>query len=179
MSISMLSIMALSIAAGTTEPPSACSQSSDAARAQVASYRHETAPQDIVATAVGAGSFKTLAAALTAAGLVDTLKGPGPFTVFAPSDEAFAKLPKETLAMLLKPENKEKLAAILTYHVVPGRVYADQVGKLGSATTVQGQKVEFTAKGGKAMVNGANIVGTDIETSNGVIHVIDSVIMPK
>ncbi len=137
------------------------------------------ADKDIVDTAVNAGSFGTLVTAVKAAGLVDTLKGPGPFTVFAPTDEAFGKLPKETLSSLLLPENKAKLTAILTYHVVPGRVYADQVGKLGSAATVQGGKVTFKDEGGKATIDGANIVTPDIETSNGVIHVIDSVILPK
>lgn len=137
------------------------------------------ADKDIVATAVNAGSFGTLVTAVKAAGLVETLQGPGPFTVFAPTDEAFGKLPKETLASLLKPENKDKLTAILTYHVVPGRVYADQVVKTPSATTVQGGKVTFKVDGGKAMINDANIVATDIETSNGVIQVIDAVILPK
>ncbi len=137
------------------------------------------ADKDIVDTAANAGSFGTLVTAVKAAGLVETLKGPGPFTVFAPTDEAFAKLPKETLASLLLPENKAKLTAILTYHVVPGRIYADQVVKTPSATTVQGGKVMFEVVGGKATINGADIVATDIETSNGVIHVIDAVILPK
>ncbi len=137
------------------------------------------AKKDIVDTAVSAGSFKTLAAALRAAGLVDTLKGKGPFTVFAPTDEAFAKLPKGTLEDLLKPENKDKLAAILTYHVVAGKVMAADVVKLNSAKTVQGQAVRINAHGGSVMVDNAKVVKTDIETSNGVIHVIDSVILPK
>jgi len=135
--------------------------------------------KDIVDTAVGAGSFKTLAAALKAADLVDTLKGKGPFTVFAPTDEAFAKLPKETLESLLKPENKKKLAAILTYHVVSGKVMAKDVVKLSEAKTVQGSSVKIVVKDGKVTVDGANVVKTDIETSNGVIHVIDTVILPK
>ncbi len=138
-----------------------------------------TAEKDIVETAVAAGSFKTLAAAVGAAGLADTLKGTGPFTVFAPTDEAFAKLPKATLDDLLKPENKAKLAAILTYHVVSGKVMAADVVKMKSAKTVNGQKVKIVVKGSKVMVDGANVVKTDIVTSNGVIHVIDTVILPK
>lgn len=135
--------------------------------------------KDIVDTAVSAGQFNTLAAALKAAGLVETLKGKGPFTVFAPTDEAFAKLPAGTLDDLLKPENKDKLTAILTYHVVPGRVLAADVVKLKTAKTVNGQSVKIkTAKGG-VMVDNANVVKTDIVASNGVIHVIDSVILPK
>lgn len=134
------------------------------------------APKDIVDTAVAAGSFKTLATALTAAGLVDTLKGAGPFTVFAPTDEAFAKLPAGTLDALLK--DKAKLTAVLTYHVVAGKVMAADVVKLKSAKTVQGGSVTIdTAKGVK--VDAANVVKTDIACSNGVIHVIDAVILPK
>src|SRR5579863_786306 len=139
----------------------------------------KAASQDIVDTAVAAGSFKTLATALQAAGLVDTLKGKGPFTVFAPTDEAFAKLPAGTLEDLLKPENKEKLAAILTYHVVPGRVLAAQVIKMNSAKTVNGQSLTISTNGGTVMVDNAKVVKTDILCSNGVIHVIDSVILPK
>lgn len=137
------------------------------------------ASSDIVDTAVSAGQFKTLAAALQAAGLVETLKGKGPFTVFAPTDEAFAKLPKEAIEDLLKPENKEKLVSILTYHVVPGKVMAADVVKLSSAKTVQGTEIKISTEGGKVMVDGANVIKTDIVTSNGVIHVIDSVIMPQ
>ncbi len=136
------------------------------------------ADKDIVDTAVGAGSFKTLAAALTAAGLIDTLKGEGPFTVFAPTDEAFAKLPAGTVESLLKPENKEKLVAILTYHVVAGKVMASDVVKLKSAATVNGKEVTIKVSDSGVMVDGAKVVKTDIETSNGVIHVIDSVILP-
>lgn len=135
--------------------------------------------KDIVDTAVGAGSFKTLVAAVKAAGLVETLKGKGPFTVFAPTDEAFAKLPEGTVESLLKPENKKKLVAILTYHVVAGKVTAKDVVKLTEAKTVQGSTVKIAVKEGKVSVDGANVVKTDIETSNGVIHVIDSVILPK
>ena len=135
--------------------------------------------QDIVDTAVAAGSFTTLVAALKAAGLVDTLKGDGPFTVFAPTDEAFAKLPAGTLESLLKPENKDQLAAILTYHVVAGKVKASDVVKLTAATTVQGKDVSIMVKDGGVVLNGASqVVKTDIKTSNGVIHVIDTVILP-
>ena len=135
--------------------------------------------KDIVDTAVGAGQFKTLAAALQAAGLVETLKGKGPFTVFAPTDAAFAKLPAGTVETLLKPENKAKLTAILTYHVVAGKVMAADVVKVKSAKTVQGTAVTVNAMGGKVMIDGANVVTTDIAASNGVIHVIDTVLMPK
>ena len=131
---------------------------------------------DIVDTAVAAGQFKTLAAALTAADLIPVLKGRGPFTVFAPTDEAFAKLPKGTVEALLK--DKAKLTAILTYHVVPGVVRAADVVKLDSAKTVQGAKIAIVVKDGKVMVNQATVVKTDIEATNGVIHVIDEVIMP-
>jgi uncharacterized surface protein with fasciclin (FAS1) repeats len=134
--------------------------------------------KDIVDTAVAAGSFNTLAKALTAAGLVDTLKGPGPFTVFAPTDAAFAKLPAGTLDDLLKPENKEKLVAILTYHVVPGKVDAKQVAKMSDAKTVNGKELKIMSQGGKVMVDNADVVKTDIECSNGVIHVIDAVLLP-
>jgi len=136
-------------------------------------------PKDIVDTAVSAGSFKTLAAALTAADLVKTLKGDGPFTVFAPTDEAFAKLPEGTVADLLKPENKAKLAGILTYHVVAGKVMAADVVKLKEAKTVQGSKVTIKVEDGKVMVDNAKVVKTDILCGNGVIHVIDAVILPK
>jgi uncharacterized surface protein with fasciclin (FAS1) repeats len=132
---------------------------------------------NIVDTAVAAGSFKTLAKALTEAGLVDTLKGKGPFTVFAPTDEAFAKLPKGTVEALLK--DKKKLTAVLTYHVVPGNVMAADAAKLTSAKTVNGQNIKISAKDGVVMINGARVIKADIETTNGVIHVIDSVILPK
>ena len=131
--------------------------------------------KDIVDTAVGAGSFKTLAAALTAAGLVDTLKGPGPFTVFAPTDEAFAKIPKADLDALLK--DKAKLTAVLTYHVLAGKVMAADV-KAGKVKTVQGSELTVSTAGG-VMVDKAKVVKTDIVADNGVIHVIDSVILPK
>jgi transforming growth factor-beta-induced protein len=134
---------------------------------------------DIVDTAVSAGIFKTLVAAVQAGGLVDTLKGDGPFTVFAPTDEAFAKLPAGTVENLLKPENKATLVKILTYHVVAGKVMAADVVKLKNAKTVQGQSVKIKAKNGKVMIDKANVVKTDIGTGNGVIHVIDTVLMPK
>jgi uncharacterized surface protein with fasciclin (FAS1) repeats len=134
---------------------------------------------DIVDTAVSAGSFKTLVTAVKAAGLVDTLKGEGPFTVFAPTDEAFAKLPEATLQDLLKPENKEKLAAILTYHVVAGKVMAADVVGMTSAKTVNGQSLTIKVDGDTVMVDNAKVVKTDIECKNGVIHVIDTVVLPK
>jgi uncharacterized surface protein with fasciclin (FAS1) repeats len=138
--------------------------------------RTAEAPKDIVTTAVQAGSFTTLAKALTAAGLVETLQGPGPFTVFAPTDEAFAKLPSGTLEALLA--DKAKLVQVLTYHVVPGTVMAADVARLSSARTVQGQSVTITTGGG-VKVDNANVVKTDIVATNGVIHVIDAVILPR
>ena len=150
-----------------------------ASAASGSSVMAEPATKDIVDTAVAAGSFKTLAAALTAADLVGTLKGKGPFTVFAPTDEAFAKLPAGTLDDLLKPENKAKLAAILTYHVVPGTVMAAQAAKLPSAKTVNGASLTIHAMGGKVMVDNATVTKTDIACSNGVIHVVDTVLLPK
>jgi uncharacterized surface protein with fasciclin (FAS1) repeats len=134
--------------------------------------------KNIVETAVEAGKFKTLATALTAAGLIDAVNGPGPFTVFAPTDDAFAKVPKETLEMLLKPENKEKLKAVLTYHVVPGKVMAKDVVGLKGAKSLNGQRIDVKVDGDKVSVDGANVVATDIACTNGVIHVIDSVILP-
>ncbi len=134
--------------------------------------------KDIVETAVAAGSFTTLAKALQAAGLVETLKGSGPFTVFAPTDEAFAKLPAGALEDLLKPENKAKLTAVLTYHVVPGKVMASQVTGMTSAKTVNGEPLGIAVKDGGVMVGGAKVVKTDVAASNGVIHVIDSVVLP-
>ena len=136
------------------------------------------ADKDIVDTAVGAGNFTTLVAALTAAGLVETLKGAGPFTVFAPTDAAFALLPAGTVEDLLKPENKDKLIAILTYHVVSGKVMSKDLTEGMMAKTVQGGELTITLAGG-AKVNGVTISTADIEASNGVIHVIDAVILPK
>ena len=140
---------------------------------------NKTGAKDIVDTAVSAGSFTTLAKALEAADLVGTLKGAGPFTVLAPTDEAFAKLPAGTVADLLKPENKDKLRAILTYHVIAGKVTAAQVVKLSSAKTVNGQNVQISAAGNSVKVNDAQVVKTDIKASNGVIHVIDTVLLPS
>ena len=134
--------------------------------------------KDIVDTAVAAGSFKTLAKALAAADLVGTLKGPGPFTVFAPTDEAFAKLPAGTLDNLLKAENKAMLVRVLTYHVLPGRVMAADVVKVSSAKAVGGDALHITVTGGTVMVDNARVVRTDIVATNGVIHVIDHVLLP-
>lgn len=135
------------------------------------------APKDIVATAVGAGSFKTLVTAVKAAGLVEVLQGPGPFTVFAPTDEAFAKLPAGTLEALLK--DKAKLKAILTYHVVPGKLMAEDVLGGADLKTVQGQTLKASQANGEVKIDNAKVVKTDIPCSNGVIHVIDSVVLPK
>lgn len=143
-----------------------------------ATQHSEAKTSNIVETAVAAGSFNTLVAAVKAAGLAETLSGPGPFTVFAPSDEAFAKLPAGTVESLLLPENKDKLVSILTYHVVPGAVTSDKVVKLSNATTVEGQRVDISATNG-VKVDKANVVKADIIASNGVIHVIDSVLMPE
>ena len=146
--------------------------------AQQAWAASETSDKTIVEVAVGAGSFETLVTAVKAAGLVETLSGKGPFTVFAPTDEAFKKVPKEVLADLLKPENKDKLVAVLTYHVVPGKVMAADVVKLKKAKTVQGSEAKITVANGKVKVDAANVVKTDIVCKNGVIHVIDAVILP-
>lgn len=140
--------------------------------------RAESSRADIVDTAVAAGQFKTLAAALDAAGLVGTLKGKGPFTVFAPTDAAFAALPAGTVEDLLKPENKDKLVAVLTHHVVPGRVTAAQVTRLDQATTVNGDTVDIASSGATVTVGGARVLKADIAASNGVIHVIDKVLIP-
>jgi uncharacterized surface protein with fasciclin (FAS1) repeats len=143
-----------------------------------ASSTARAADKDIIDTAVAAGDFKTLAAAVTAAGLVETLKGEGPFTVFAPTDAAFAKLPAGTVEDLLKPENKDQLTAVLTYHVVPGKVMAADVVKLTEAKTVNGAMVAVKVEGDKVMINDATVTGADVAASNGVIHVIDTVILP-
>ena len=133
---------------------------------------------DIVDIAVAAGTFETLVAAVTAAELVDVLKSDGPFTVFAPTDEAFAALPEGTVADLLKPENKDQLIAVLTYHVVPGRVTSGDVVKLTEAATVQGSTIDIKVKEDKVYIDNAQVVAVDIEASNGIIHVIDAVILP-
>ncbi|MDN2665613.1 fasciclin domain-containing protein [Vibrio sp. 14N.309.X.WAT.E.F5] len=140
---------------------------------------HHEMKKDIVDVAAENGSFTTLVAAIKAAGLVDTLKGDGPFTVFAPTDEAFAALPEGTVEMLLKPENKDKLVAILTYHVVPGKIMAAEVMKLSSAETVQGEAVMVAIDDGNVIINTAKVVIPDVKASNGVIHVIDAVLLPK
>ncbi|MBX7166161.1 MAG: fasciclin domain-containing protein [Pirellulales bacterium] len=137
------------------------------------------AHKDIVDTAAGAEDFSTLVAAIKAAGLVETLKGKGPFTVFAPTNAAFAKLPEGTVDKLLKPENKDQLVKILTYHVVPGAVMAKDVVKLSQAKTVEGSEVKIVVKDGEVLVDGAKVVKTDLTCANGVIHVIDTVIMPQ
>jgi len=191
--------MAIGLAAGGL---AACTAEKDEPAAPAAQDAVEPAPQDAVAaakpetaipaardvigvvkmdvvdTAVAAGKFKTLAAALGAADLVGVLKGEGPFTVFAPTDEAFAKLPAGTVENLLKPENRDQLAAILTYHVVPGAVTAADVVKLKEARTVNGGLLKVTVEGASVLVNDAKVTTTDIEASNGVIHVIDAVILP-
>ncbi len=149
-----------------------------ATQATAGHHAKEANSKDIVETAVAAGEFNTLAAALEAAGLVDTLKGDGPFTVFAPTDAAFAKLPEGTVESLLKPENRDQLIAILTYHVVPGKVKAADVIELSEATTVNGQDVAITVADNGVQIDNANVIKTDIGASNGVIHVIDTVIIP-
>ncbi|MCG6202978.1 fasciclin domain-containing protein [Psychromonas antarctica] len=140
---------------------------------------HHGMKKDIVDVAVENGSFNTLLAAVKAAGLVDTLKGDGPFTLFAPTDEAFSNLPEGTVAMLLKPENKAKLVAVLTYHVVAGKVMAADVVKLESAKTVQGQTLMVVVNDDGVKINNAKVIMTDVKASNGVIHVIDTVLLPK
>jgi transforming growth factor-beta-induced protein len=145
----------------------------------VAAQAGKAPEKDIVDTAVAAGSFNTLAAALKAAGLVDTLKGKGPFTVFAPTDAAFAKLPAGTVEDLLKPENRAKLVSILTYHVLPEAVSPGMLDKMTSAKTVEGQSVTIAKQDGKMKVNGADIAKGEVKASNGIIYVIDSVILPQ
>ena len=142
------------------------------------SFGAHAAEKDIVDTAVEAGQFETLAAALDAAGLVSTLKGAGPFTVFAPTDEAFAKLPDGTVEKLLEPENKDQLTAILTYHVVPGKVMAADVAEIDEAQTVNGKMIDIEVDGSSVKVNDATVTAADIAAANGVIHVIDTVILP-
>ncbi|MEZ9884570.1 fasciclin domain-containing protein [Vibrio splendidus] len=140
---------------------------------------HHEMKKDIVDVAAENGSFNTLVAAVKAADLVETLKGEGPFTVLAPTDEAFAALPEGTVDMLLKPENKDKLVAVLTYHVIPGKIMAAEVMKLNSAVTVQGSAVMIAIDDGNVMIDNAKVIMPDVEASNGVIHVIDAVLLPK
>jgi len=172
-------LMTLAALAAFAAPTFACDtcgckdKAHDAAHASGEAHAH-----DIVDTAVEAEGFSTLVAAVKAAGLVDTLKGEGPFTVFAPTDKAFGKIDKSALQSLLKPENKDKLTSILTYHVVPGKVLAADVVSLSEAETVNGKKVSIAVEGDTVKVAGAKVVATDIECTNGVIHVIDTVMMP-
>ncbi len=168
-------ITASALGCGGETPPAASPASGDTA---TTSDAPSAAKSDIVDTAVAAGQFNTLTAALKAAGLVDTLKGAGPFTVFAPTDDAFKKLPPGTVDSLLKPENKAKLTAILTYHVVSGKVMAADAMKLTSAKTLEGASAKIAVVGDSVMIDKAKVVKADIECSNGVIHVIDTVIMP-
>ncbi len=135
--------------------------------------------KDLLETAAEAGDFSTLAQAIRDAGLVSTLQGNGPFTVFAPTDEAFANVPSETMDMLLQPENREQLIAVLTYHVVPGRVYAEQALEAGNATTVQGTDLRIRDRSGEVRINNAKLIKADLDTTNGVIHVIDTVLIPE
>lgn len=175
--------LALAMLAATTQAARAeeCpkTQVAQLQRHYVATEADAEKPKTIVETAAGIEDFSTLVAAVKAGDLVKTLSGKGPFTVFAPTNEAFAKLPKGTIENLLKPENKKKLVEILTYHVVPGKVMAADVVKLKEAKTVQGGKVTVTAKDDEVMIDKAKVVKADVECSNGVIHVIESVLMPK
>jgi len=170
----LTALLALALLAG-------CSK--DAAQATTTAAKepatNQIAEPDIVTVAATSGDFNTLVAAVKAAGLVETLQGDGPFTVFAPTDEAFAKLPAGTVDSLLLPENKQKLVAILTYHVVPGEVLAADVVRLSSANTVEGQPVSISADAAGVRVNDAKVIATDVMASNGVIHVIDSVLIPS
>ncbi len=140
-------------------------------------HNHMSGPKTVVDVAVGSADHTTLVAAVKAAGLVETLAGTGPFTMFAPTNAAFAKLPAGTVESLLKPENKDKLIAVLTYHVVPGKVMAKDV-KAGKVKTVNGKEATISVSGGKVMINGATVVATDLAAGNGVVHVIDTVILP-
>ena len=167
--LALSAVAVLGLVAAT--PTLACSSKSG----QSAHHR----PGDIVDVAASAGTFETLIAAAQAAGLVDTLKGDGPLTVLAPTDEAFAKLPHGTVESLLKPENKDQLVAVLTYHVIPGKVLAQDALKAGEAGTVQGDHVTFAVQNGQPRVNGVNLVATDLAATNGVVHVIDEVLLPN
>lgn len=173
-------VAALALTASLATAPAAYADSCSTGHtsAEKASHGEVHEAKNIVETAVEAGSFGTLVAAVKAAGLVETLAEGGPFTVFAPTDEAFAKLPKGTVESLLKPENKDKLIAILTYHVVSGEVTSANVIKVKTAKTVQGQDLAVTFADGEVMINNANVVKADITAGNGVIHVIDTVLLP-
>jgi uncharacterized surface protein with fasciclin (FAS1) repeats len=168
-------IAATAVAQNALEPSALPAQARTAKKEVI----DQAKKSDIVETAKAEGSFKTLAAALKGAGLVDTLKGKGPFTIFAPTDEAFAKLPKGTLDSLLQPENKEKLVAILTYHVVPGTLMAADIAKAKTAKTVNGESLTIKISGDSVMVNNAKVTKPDIACTNGVIHVVDAVLIPK
>jgi uncharacterized surface protein with fasciclin (FAS1) repeats len=190
LNIKMFAAAAIATALSATPVFAQCNKSNGDAAARTSGYQQMSygsgysatptrARGDIVDVAVGAGSFNTLAAALGAAGLVDTLKGNGPFTVFAPTDAAFAKLPPGTVENLLRPENRAQLVSILTYHVVPGDIRSGQLlGRVTPATTVQGRNVVVNGQGGRVRVNGINVITADVGASNGVIHVIDTVLMP-
>ena len=170
----LIPLLALALLAGCSKD---AQQTTTTAAKQSAT--NQVADPNIVTVAATSGDFNTLVAAVKAAGLVETLQGDGPFTVFAPTDEAFAKLPAGTVDSLLLPENKEKLVAILTYHVVPGEVLAADVVKLSSANTVEGQPVSISVDAGAVRINDANVIATDVMASNGVIHAIDSVLIPN
>ncbi len=174
-----LLLLASAALAATLAPAVTAGEKAATCSASATKMSANSAAGDIVSTAVAAGNFNTLATALQAAGLVETLKGEGPFTVFAPTDAAFAKIPRDVLADLLKPENKSKLVDVLTYHVVPGKVLAADVVKLSSATTVNGQRIDVRVVEGTVSIDGSKIEKTDILCSNGVIHVIDTVVMPS
>ncbi|MCE2892447.1 MAG: fasciclin domain-containing protein [Hyphomonadaceae bacterium] len=188
----MFASAAAALALSAAPAMAQCAKTQNDAAAQAAGYQTigyhaasttakpaKAAKGDIIDVAVGAGSFNTLAAALTAAGLVDTLKTSGPFTVFAPTDAAFAKLPAGTVETLLKPENRAQLISILTYHVVPGKITSNQLlDKVTPATTVQGRKATIDGRNGRVTVNGVAVIAADVGASNGVIHVIDTVLMP-
>jgi uncharacterized surface protein with fasciclin (FAS1) repeats len=175
LSLLSLGFASLALACSPHQP----ADSPASAAGDMSAESSQDAEQDIVDTAVAAGSFKTLVAAVKAADMVDVLKGDGPYTVFAPTDAAFAKLPKGTVVELLKPENKAKLQDVLKYHVVSGKVMASDVVGIDEAETVQGGKLAINMAGGGVMINDANVVKADIEASNGVIHVIDTVVLPR
>lgn len=185
----MFASAAAALALSAAPAMAQCAKTQNDAAAQAAGYQTigyhaasnaaKPAKGDIIDVAVGAGSFNTLAAALSAAGLVDTLKTSGPFTVFAPTDAAFAKLPAGTVETLLKPENRAQLISILTYHVVPGKITSNQLlDKVTPATTIQGRKATIDGRNGRVTVNGVAVIAADVGASNGVIHVIDTVLMP-
>jgi transforming growth factor-beta-induced protein len=181
--LTSLTVLALGAAASTmfvttSKYPQCASSSTVTKQVSLTAVSGEHRRDDIVDTAIAAGSFRTLVAAVQAAGLVEALRGDGPFTVFAPTDEAFAKLPAGTVESLLKPENRDKLQAVLLYHVVPGKVKANEVVRRSGAASLNGQRISFATQGSSVRISGANVAAADIMCSNGVIHVIDSVILP-